>query len=195
MLLDDDRTVPLAPPTLAGLLSARLAEAITSGTLPPGLPLEEERLAAQYGVSRTPVREALRLLAATGLVEQRPRRGSVVSRPDPHRLAEMFQAMAELEASCAALCARRMCRQAKARLVARHEAMGPMAAAGALAGYQQANVAFHEMLYDGSGNAYLAGLARQTRVRLAPDRVPSRGVGAMILGGLGRRVRLSRRTG
>ena len=121
------------------------------------------------------MREALRLLAANGLVEQRPRRGSVVSRPDPHRLAEMFQARADLEASCAALCARSMCSQAKARLAARHEAMGQMAATGALAGYQQANVAFHETLYIGSGNACLAGLARQTRVRLAPFRAAQLG--------------------
>ena len=48
---------------------------------------------------------ALRLLAATGLIEQRPRRGAVVARPEPARLAEMFQAMAELEATCATLCA------------------------------------------------------------------------------------------
>lgn len=68
---------------------------------------------------RTPVREAPRLLAATGLVEQRPRRGAVVSRPDPLRLAEMFQAMAELEAACAALCARGMDGRARKRLAAR----------------------------------------------------------------------------
>jgi DNA-binding FadR family transcriptional regulator len=59
-------------PTRAELLATQLAEAITEGRMPPGTALEEERLAAAHGVSRTPVREALRLLAATGLVEQRP---------------------------------------------------------------------------------------------------------------------------
>lgn len=173
MPLDDHGAAP--PPTRATAIAARLAEAITSGRLPPGMALEEERLAAEHGVSRTPVREALRLLAAAGLVEQRPRRGSVVSRPDPRRLAEMFQAMAELEASCAALCARAMGRQAMTRLAERHAAMGRMVEAGDLAAYQDENVAFHEALYEASGNAYLAGLARQTRLRLAPFRAAQLG--------------------
>ena len=72
---------PARPPTRAEALASALAEAITSGRMPPGTALEEERLAAENDVSRTPVREALRLLAATGLVEQRSRRGSVVARP------------------------------------------------------------------------------------------------------------------
>ncbi len=107
-------------PTRAEALATQLAEAITEGRMPPGTSLEEERLAAAHGVSRTPVREALRLLAATGLVEQRPRRGAVVARPEPGRLAEMFQAMAELEAICASLCAAAMSRADKARLASRH---------------------------------------------------------------------------
>ena len=162
-------------PTRAGALAAALAESIAAGRLPPGTPLEEERLAAAHGVSRTPVREALRLLAATGLVEQRPRRGAVVSRPDPRRLAEMFQAMAELEASCATLCARAMGKAARARLAARHAAMGRLAEEGDLRAYQEENVAFHEALYAGAGNGYLAELAQATRVRLAPFRAAQLG--------------------
>jgi len=168
-------TVPEARPTRAGALVAVLAESIAAGRLAPGTPLEEERLAAAHGVSRTPVREALRLLAATGLVEQRPRRGAVVSRPDPRRLAEMFQAMAELEAICAGLCARGMDRAARQRLRARHAAMARLAAAGDLAAYREANVAFHEALYAGAGNAYLAELAGTTRQRLAPFRAAQLG--------------------
>lgn len=164
-----------ARPTRAGTLAAALAESIAAGRLAPGTALEEERLAAAHGVSRTPVREALRLLAATGLVEQRPRRGAVVSRPDPRRLAEMFEAMAELEAICAGLCARGMGRAARQGLKARHAAMGRMAAAGDLAAYRDANVAFHEALYAGAGNAYLAELAGMTRRRLAPFRAAQLG--------------------
>ena len=176
MPLDHDAAPPAdRRPTRAGTLASALADAITAGDLPPGTPLEEERLASAHGVSRTPVREALRLLAAAGLVEQRPRRGSVVSRPDPRRLAEMFQAMAELEAVCATLCARAMDRAAKARLAARHAAMGRMAAAGDLAAYRDANVAFHEALYAGADNAYLAELAQATRLRLAPFRAAQLG--------------------
>ncbi len=177
MPLDLDAAPPPAEfrPTRAGALAATLADSITSGALPPGTHLEEERLAAAHGVSRTPVREALRLLAATGLVEQRPRRGAVVSRPDPRRLAEMFQAMAELEAACAAFCARTMDGRARTQIVALHAAMGTMAATGDLRAYQAANVTFHEALYAGAGNGYLAELAEATRLRLAPFRAAQLG--------------------
>ncbi len=166
-------------PTRAATLAATLAEAIAGGALPPGTALEEERLAAEHGVSRTPVREALRALAATGLVDQRPRRGAVVSRPDPRRLAEMFQAMAELEAVCATLCARMMDEAQRAGLRDRHAAMQEMVSADDLAAYRGANVAFHEALYAGAGNSYIADLAEATRRRLAPFR-------AAQLGGLDR---------
>ncbi|MBR0679908.1 GntR family transcriptional regulator [Roseomonas eburnea] len=162
-------------PTRAEALSAELARAITDGRLPPGTALEEERLAAAHGVSRTPVREALRLLASTGLVEQRPRRGAVVARPEPHRLAEMFQAMAELEASCASLCTKAMSKAAKARLASRHAAMEQLAQTGHLEAYREANVAFHEAIYAGAGNGYLAELAGATRRRLAPFRAAQLG--------------------
>lgn len=162
-------------PTRAELLAAQLAEAITEGRMPPGTALEEERLAAAHGVSRTPVREALRLLAATGLVEQRPRRGAVVARPEPGRLAEMFQAMAELEAICASLCALTMSRADKARLASRHATMGRMVEDGWLDAYRDANVAFHEALYAGCGNGYLAEMANATRMRLAPFRAAQLG--------------------
>lgn len=157
-------------PTRAEILANELAAAITGGALAPGTTLEEERLAAAHGVSRTPVREALRLLAATGLVEQRARRGAVVARPEPKRLTDMFQAMAELEAVCAGLCAARLPPAARSALQARHEAMAPMVAAGDVAAYRTANVAFHEALYAGAGNTYLAELAEATRRRLAPFR-------------------------
>ncbi len=162
-------------PTRAETLATRIAEAITDGRMPPGTALEEERLAAIHGVSRTPVREALRLLAATGLVEQRPRRGAVVARPEPGRLAEMFQAMAELEAICASLCAATMGRADKARLASRHAMMGRMVEDGWVDAYRDANVTFHEALYVGSGNGYLAELADATRRRLAPFRAAQLG--------------------
>lgn len=164
-------------PTRAEALAELLAEQITAGRIAPGSALEEERLAAAHGISRTPVREALRLLAATGLVEHRPHRVAVVARPEPGRLAEMFQAMAELEAICATLCAGAMSRADKARLAARHAAMAALVEADALDGYRDANVAFHEALYAGAGNGYLAELAGATRRRLAPFRAAQLGGG------------------
>ncbi len=182
MPLDLSLLTPAAParPTRAESLAAALAEAITQGALPPGAALEEEKLAAAYGVSRTPVREALRQLAATGLVEQRPRRGAVVARPEPRRLAEMFQAMGELEAACAGLCALRPAALEEAGLPARHAAMAAMVREGELDRYREANVGFHEALYACAGNGYLAELARATRQRLAPFRAAQLGHAARL---------------
>ncbi len=84
-----------------------LADAILSGEFAPGSRLDEQMLAGRFGVSRTPVREVLRELAASGLVEMRPRRGTIVAAPTASQIDTLFGAMAELEATCARLSASR----------------------------------------------------------------------------------------
>src|SRR6478752_9163616 len=96
------------PRTRTEALRLQIADEIISGALEPGTPLDEQELAARFGVSRTPVREAIRQLAASGLVSVRPHRGAVVALPTPTQLDDMFEAMAELEALCAGLAARNM---------------------------------------------------------------------------------------
>lgn len=157
-------------PTRAETIAARLADDIVAARLAPGTPLDETQLAMSFGVSRTPVREALRQLAPTGLVEIHPRRGAVVALPDAARLAEMFLVMAELEAMAAGLCAVAMTPTERHRLERQHEAMAPMVRAGDVAAYRAANVEFHHLLYVGAHNAYLAEIATATRRRLAPFR-------------------------
>jgi DNA-binding GntR family transcriptional regulator len=157
-------------PTRAELLADRIADDIVSGRLRPGTALEETGLAEAHGVSRTPVREALRLLAATGLVQMRPRRGAVVAAPAPALLADMFFVMAELEATCASLAASGMRPAARLALQGLHAEMGRMVHEGRVGDYRAANIAFHQALYDGAANAYLAELAAATRRRLAPFR-------------------------
>ena len=76
--------------TNADRLAQSVADAIIAGTLHPGSRLDEHGLAGRYGVSRTPVREALRQLAAMGLVEIRPRRGAVVASLNPSKLEMLF---------------------------------------------------------------------------------------------------------
>src|SRR6202789_243171 len=94
--------------TRAEELRLQLADEIVRGALAPGAALDETDIARRFGVSRTPVREALRQLAASGLVEARAHRGAVVAQPSLERLGGMFEAMAELEALCAGLAAERM---------------------------------------------------------------------------------------
>lgn len=116
------------------------------------------------------MREALRQLAASGLVELRPHRPARVVAIDVEGLGEMFEAMAELEALCAARAARLMPPALRRRLEAQHEAMAALVRAVDLAGYRAENLVFHTLIYDGAANRYLKELALATRERLAPHR-------------------------
>src|SRR4051812_6048808 len=89
-------------------LRAKIEEEVALGILPPGTRLDESELAARFGVSRTPIREALIQLTSIGILEMKPRRGAVVPNLSPRKLVEMFEVMAELEALCGSLAARRM---------------------------------------------------------------------------------------
>ena len=132
MMRDLPRPVP---PTTRPCIETRtdrlvraLSDEIVAGRLGPGARLDEQSLADRFGLSRTPVREALGQLAAIGLVEKRPHRGVVVAAFTVERMMHMFEVMAELEALCARLAARRMSLGAKAAL--RGPASGDRGAGG-----------------------------------------------------------------
>ena len=160
---------PVAP-THADRLGALVAERIVSGTLRPGQRLDEAMLATEFGVSRTPVREALRQLVATGLVELRPHRGAVVACPDADALSDSFEMLAELEALCARWSALRMTPRERAGLEALHRDMGALVRAGDRAGYRDANLALHGLVYAGAHNSHLAEVVVGTTRRLGPFR-------------------------
>jgi DNA-binding GntR family transcriptional regulator len=156
--------------TLAEELRLQLADDIVSGVLPPGAALDESDLARRFGVSRTPVREALRQLATSGLVDARAHRVAVVARPDIARLNNMFEAMAELEALCAGLCAERMSATERNNLEMLHEQLRIMIQVGDPQRYHEVNEAFHNAIYNGSQNPYIAEMTMATRVRVQPFR-------------------------
>jgi DNA-binding GntR family transcriptional regulator len=143
---------------------------IAAGRLLPGDRLDETSLAARYGVSRTPIREALHSLAASGLVEVRPHRGAIVVDIGPDRLLEMFEVMAELEAMCARHAARRMTEADHSELVAAHEACALAQQAGNCDRYYYENARFHLGIYNSSHNSFLAEQARALHRRLQPYR-------------------------
>ncbi|MBB3773901.1 DNA-binding GntR family transcriptional regulator [Angulomicrobium tetraedrale] len=151
-------------------LRLQLADEITRGRLPPGTTLDETALAARFGVSRTPVREAIRELAASGLVDSRPHRGAIVARPSVERLQNMFDVMAELEALCAGLAGLNMTPQERRALEELHAAMSEMMRQGDFAAYREANEQFHTSIYAGSHNDYLIEITVGTRRRLSPFR-------------------------
>jgi len=86
-------------------LATEIQSRVLSGVIPTGTRLRQESLAAEFGVSRTPVREALRKLQANGLVEMLPRRGALVRRPSAREVREAYEVRAELEGLAAALAA------------------------------------------------------------------------------------------
>jgi DNA-binding GntR family transcriptional regulator len=154
--------------TRADRLRDEIAQAILAGRLAPGERLDEQGLAQRYAVSRTPVREALKQLAGIDLVELRAHRGAVVTELHHTRVGELFEALAETEAVCARLSAAKMSAFERARLEELHAAC-----AAALRDEDQetipgANRAFHEALYDGAHNAFLADTVRALRRRLFP---------------------------
>lgn len=147
-----------------------LAERIISGALPPGTPLDETLIAAEFAVSRTPVREALRLLAASGLVDQKPHAKALVAKPSAIDLAGMFEVMGYLEALCAGLSAEAMSGPERRALDKLHADMAEIVRSGDARGYTEANEAFHSAIYAGAQNAYLAEITRATRQRVQPFR-------------------------
>jgi DNA-binding GntR family transcriptional regulator len=164
------RAPPVVRKTRAEELRAQLADDIVRGTLTPGSTLDEMELARRFGVSRTPVREAIRQLAASGLVETRPHRGAVVARPSHERILGMFEAMAELEALCAGLAAERMTAAERRELEAVHEALRVLLQKGDPQRYHEANEQFHATIYAGAHNDYLAEMTFATRTRVQPFR-------------------------
>lgn len=151
-------------------LRETIEELIATGKLRPGQHLDEQELAMQYGMSRTPVREALIQLASMGLIVIRPRRGAVVAEIGPQKLVEMFEVMAELEAVCGTLAARRMTPAEHEKLLAAHQACKDALDAKDPDDYFYKNEAFHEQIYAGSHNGFLADQARSLHRRLRPYR-------------------------
>lgn len=151
-------------------LRSQIEEEIATGVLRPGERLDETTLAERFGVSRSPVREALQQLAAAGLVEQRRHRGVIVSSPDPKQLLEMFEMMAELEAICARLAARRILISDESDLRQALKACEAAAAGSDTDAYYYENERFHRAIYAASGNSFIAEQAMALHRRLAPFR-------------------------
>ena len=156
--------------TRSGELREKIEEQIATGRFLPGRRLDEIELAEQFGVSRTPIREALFQLASVGILEMRPRRGAIVPNLSSQRLVEMFQVMAELEAMCGRLAARRMSETDHQTLLAAHRACDVSRSNGSPDDYYSTNETFHKVIYAGAHNAYLAELTLATRARVQPFR-------------------------
>jgi DNA-binding GntR family transcriptional regulator len=143
--------------TVTDVVLGELRRAILAGALPAGTLLRQEEVAGRFGVSRPPVREALRQLEAEGLAEYRPRRGYAVASLDPADIEEIFEIRMLLEERAAFLAARRRTEQDVADLKALLLEMEDIAIGQGydLERFMAANRAFHERIMQTSGRKRL----------------------------------------
>jgi len=156
--------------TLAESLRQQLELAIAAGHLEPGSRLDEQEIAQRFGVSRTPVREAFRLMAANNLVELRGRQGATVRAIKAEALIEMFQVMAELEGLSARLAARRVSQVWGNEISEIHQRLVAAGETGDIDVFYDVNQEFHETIYEASRNAFLADQTRKLRNQVAAYR-------------------------
>ncbi len=153
----------LAAPALYEQVAERLRNRIYAHELAPGAWIDEQALAQEYGISRTPMREALKVLAAEGLVQLKPRRGCYVTELSERDLDEIFPVMALLEGRCAFEAAQLAKADDLAHLAALHEQLEQYAAEGDADRFFEANQAFHLAVQQLAGNRWLSQLINDTR--------------------------------
>ena len=144
---------------------------IVNGSMVPGQRLDEMVLAKKYGVSRTPVREAIRALIAIGLVQNTGKQGSQVAKLSISMLIEMFELMAVLEGMCAQLAARRATKNQLFEMQKTHELLEKTFEKGTHKEFYNVNLQFHDLLYNASHTQYLAEETLRLRRRLSPYRM------------------------
>lgn len=145
----------IAPLALYQEVAERLRQRIFAHELPPGTWVDEQALAADYGISRTPLREALKVLASEGLVTLKPRRGCYVTEISERDLDEIFTVMALLEGQCAADTARKASETDLIHLRSVHDELERAASSNDIDGFFEANQAFHQEVQHIADNRWL----------------------------------------
>lgn len=133
----------------------QIRDLIVSGELPPGVHLQEQTLSDYLGLSRTPVREAFRVLATEGLVVIRPNRGAEVRRMELAELMDTFEVIATLDGYAGLLTAARATDAQIAEIAQLHREMIDCFERGERLGYFKCNQAIHQRIIDASGNPVL----------------------------------------
>lgn len=169
-----DRILSQHPEPASDSIQERIRRAlemeIIAGIRPPGSAIDEKALARDFRASRTPVREALLLLAGQCLVRIVPRSGIYVYKAGAAELVATLEALVELEAVLARLAAQRITGPLGEAMEQALEDTRERAQAGDRDGYERANAALHELIYQAAGNTTLVEQVRQVRRRLAAYR-------------------------
>lgn len=147
-----------------------LQEDINQGRLRPGEALKEQVLCERFQVSRTPLREAILLLSAHGLIDIIPRSGIYVKRLDARKILAIMEGLAELEGVLARLAAQRANQSQKQQMLGCLLQMRTLAEQANSSAYAQANVVLHDLIYQSSANEFIVEQTRHARLRIAPYR-------------------------
>ncbi|MDX8355214.1 GntR family transcriptional regulator [Cognatiyoonia sp. IB215182] len=151
-------------------IESALVDDIATGALRPGERLDEVKLTERFGVSRTPIREALTRLTAQAILVPGEKRGVRVAEYSREQLAQIFEAMHEIEATCARMASQRLSLLSRAEIEAAQKKCVEAAEAGDVRAYLRANEAFHQTIYRATGNPYIAEMASDFRRRTGPFR-------------------------
>lgn len=147
-------------------LVAPLREMILQGELRPGEKVPEEQLCERFGVSRTPIREALKVLAAEGVLQILPHRGAIVARITEEQIEELFPIMASLERLAGLLACERISNADVRRVRALHDKMMQHFKSGNESEYLRQNRLIHEAFFEIAGNTMLSALYQQILTRI-----------------------------
>ena len=165
----------LVPNSLHHEVASTLREQIFAGTLAPGSFLDEAALCERLSISRTPLREALKVLTSEGLLRHEPRRGCFVSEVTEQDLDDIFPVIALLEGRCAYEAARNASDADLAELAVLHDRLGEHAQAGRVQDYYATNFAIHEAIIALANNRWLAQAIADLRKILKLSRLQSLG--------------------
>jgi DNA-binding GntR family transcriptional regulator len=148
---------------LATQVAEEIRRLIRANQLVSGQRLYEQRLCERLDVSRTPLREALRILSAEGLVTISPNKGARVAKSSLEDIFHMFEAMSVLEGSCARLAAERLTNQDLEKMERLHEQLEMAHANGDPESYMGWNRKFHEFVQEKAGNPVLGKIVTGLR--------------------------------
>lgn len=144
----------------------RIRELIRTGRLEKGQKIVEKELCETLGISRTPLREALRVLSAEGLIDLVPHKGAYVSQPSMEEIRDMFEVMGVLEGTCARIAAEKMTEEEFRRLEALHAELERHYESRDPEGYIRANNAYHVRVQELTGNRVLNEIVNGLREKV-----------------------------
>ena len=163
----------ITPTALYQEVAERLRQRIFAHELTPGTWIDEQKLAEQYGISRTPLREALKVLASEGMVDLKPRRGCYVTEISRQDLDDLFPLIALLEGRCAADAVKRAKPAEIRELKTIHERLEAAAHDGRMDAFFEANQEFHRRIQELANNRWLLSVIQDLRKVLKLSRMHS----------------------